>query len=92
MYPLTRLFQMEKRTGVYTTLLMSTGLTFGTISALFGYTRGYIDQSQYSALVTVVIASAIVPTLIAQGFFRPHTTNVIPANGDVTAQESTHGR
>lgn len=91
-YPLTRLFRMEKRTGVYTTLLMSTGLTFGTISALFGYTRGYIDQNQYSALVTVVIGSAIVPTLIAQGFFRPRIINLIDANGNATAQELNEGR
>ncbi len=70
-YPLARFFRMDKRTSAYTTLLMSTGLTFGTISALFGLTRGYITQAQYSALVTVVIGSAIVPTLIAQSFFRP---------------------
>jgi hypothetical protein len=55
----------------YTTLLMSTGLTFGTISALFGLNKGYISGYQYSILVTVVIGSAIVPTVIAQAFFRP---------------------
>jgi Kef-type K+ transport system membrane component KefB len=80
-WPLTRLFRFGARQGNYTTLLMSTGLTFGTISALFGLTHGYtdssgayrtyIDQEQYSVLVTVVIASAVVPTLIAQRFFRP---------------------
>jgi hypothetical protein len=46
-------------------------LTFGTISSLFGLTHGYIDRSQYTVLVTVVIASAVVPTLVAQAFFRP---------------------
>jgi hypothetical protein len=50
---------------------MSTGLTFGTISALFGYQRGFITQSQYTVLVTVVIGSAVVPTLIAQAWFAP---------------------
>ena len=50
-------------------MLMSTGLTFGTISALFGLTHGIIDQLQYSVLATVVIASAVVPTIIAQTFF-----------------------
>lgn len=70
-YPLAKLFRMDSRTATYTTLLMSTGLTFGTISALFGLTRGYITQAQYSALVTVVIGSAVIPTLIAQSFFRP---------------------
>lgn len=71
--PLTRLFRLAKRDGIYTTLLMSTGLTFGTISALFGYQRGFITQSQYTVLVTVVIASAVVPTVIAQTFFSPST-------------------
>jgi hypothetical protein len=50
---------------------MATGLTFGTISALFGLTHGYIDQAQYTVLVTVVILRAVVPTLIAERFFRP---------------------
>jgi Kef-type K+ transport system membrane component KefB len=70
-YPLTVLFRFTKKIGMYTTLLMSTGLTFGSISALFGYSRGIITQDQYTILVTVVIASAVVPTLIAQWFFRP---------------------
>ncbi|MBI3949485.1 MAG: cation:proton antiporter [Acidobacteria bacterium] len=70
-WPLTRAFRFTPRTSMYTTLLMSTGLTFGSISALFGYTRQILDRSQYTILVTVVIASAIVPTMIAQAFFRP---------------------
>jgi len=73
-WPLTRIFAMERRSGTYTTLLMSTGLTFGTISALFGLTNGLIDQGQYTILVTVVIGSAIIPTLIAQTWFLPETT------------------
>jgi Kef-type K+ transport system membrane component KefB len=60
------------RNGNYTTLLMSTGLTFGTISALFGLDHHYISPEQYSILVTVVIGSAIVPTMIAQTWFRPN--------------------
>jgi hypothetical protein len=50
---------------------MSTGLTFGTISALFGLTNHIINQSQYTILVTAVIGSAVVPTLIAQRWFMP---------------------
>jgi Kef-type K+ transport system membrane component KefB len=69
--PLTRYFRFERREGAYTTLLMSTGLTFGTISALFGLTNHIITQAQYTVLVTTVIASAVVPTLIAQRFFQP---------------------
>jgi len=59
------------REALYTTLLMSTGLTMGTISSLFGYQRGIIDQTQFSVLVAVVVASAIVPTFFAQRFFHP---------------------
>lgn len=69
--PLTRFFNFGRREGMYTTLLMSTGLTFGTICALYGLTNGIIDQQQYTILVTTVIASAVVPTLIAQRWFEP---------------------
>ena len=55
----------------FITLLMSTGLTFGTISSLYGLNAGIIDGTQFSLLVTVVVLSAIVPTAIAQGFFSP---------------------
>jgi len=70
-WPLTAAFRFGPRNGMYTTLLMSTGLTFGSISALYGLTNNFITQSQYTVLVTVVIASAVVPTLIAQAFFLP---------------------
>ncbi|HUJ36401.1 MAG TPA: cation:proton antiporter [Hyphomicrobium sp.] len=69
--PLTRFYEFEPREGMYTTLLMSTGLTFGTISALFGLTNKIIDQEQYTILVAAVIGSAVVPTLIAQQWFMP---------------------
>jgi len=69
--PLTKVFRFEAREGMYTTLLMSTGLTFGTISALFGLSNQIIDQQQYTILVTAVIGSAVVPTLIAQRWFQP---------------------
>jgi Kef-type K+ transport system membrane component KefB len=69
--PLTELFRFGRRRGLYTSLMMSTGLTFGTISALFGLNHGIIDQGQYTVLVTVVVLSAVVPTVIAQQFFQP---------------------
>lgn len=69
--PLTRYFQFKPREGMYTTLMMSTGLTFGSISALFGLTNHIISQAQYTILVTGVIGSAVVPTFIAQLWFRP---------------------
>ena len=68
-YPVTKVFGSPKKEAMYTTLLMSTGLTFGTISALFGLSRGIIDQSQYSALVAAVIGSAVIPTVIANAFY-----------------------
>jgi Kef-type K+ transport system membrane component KefB len=70
-YPLARLHYMGKREASYTTLLMATGLTFGTISALFGLQNKIIDQREYTILVSVVILSAFVPTLIAQKLFQP---------------------
>lgn len=70
-YPVTRAYGSPKQEGMYTTLLMSTGLTFGTISALFGLSHRIVDQAQYSALVVAVIGSAVVPTLVANAFFLP---------------------
>jgi Kef-type K+ transport system membrane component KefB len=70
-WPSSRMFMMRSREASYTTLLMATGLTFGTISALFGLNNKIIDQNQYTVLVTVVILSAIIPTVIAQKFFQP---------------------
>jgi len=69
--PLTSVFRFGNREGMYTTLLMSTGLTFGSICALFGLNNKIIDQSQYTVLVVAVIGSAVVPTLIAQRWFQP---------------------
>lgn len=71
-FPVTRAYGAPGKEATYTTLLMSTGLTFGTISALFGLSRQIIDQAQYSALVAAVIGSAVIPTLIANAFFFPH--------------------
>jgi Kef-type K+ transport system membrane component KefB len=69
--PLTKAFRLGPREGMYTTLLMCTGLTFGSISALFGFTNHIIDQEQYTVLVTAVILSAVIPTLIAERWFQP---------------------
>lgn len=69
--PTVRSFKYQREEGLYYTLMMSTGLTFGTISALFGLNHGVIDQGQYSFLVATVIGSAVVPTMIANAFFMP---------------------
>lgn len=71
LYPVIRKFREEKNEKWYYTLLMSTGLTFGTISALYGLTNGIISKDQYSIIVAVVIASAVIPTIIANKFFLP---------------------
>jgi len=71
LFPVVSRFRQERHERWYYTLLMSTGLTFGTISALYGYSHGIIDAGQYSFLVAVVIASAVVPTLIAGYAFLP---------------------
>lgn len=70
-YPVAIQSGSTRQESMYTTLLMSTGLTFGTISALYGLSHGIVDQAQYSALVAAVIGSAVVPTLIANAFFMP---------------------
>jgi len=67
-YPLAR---RHAGSNAFTTLLTSTGLTFGTISALYGLNAHIIDRTQFSLLVTVVVLSAIVPTAIAQRWFSP---------------------
>jgi Kef-type K+ transport system membrane component KefB len=70
-WPTAKAFHVPKRERTYTTLLMATGLTFGSIAALYGLTNNLITETQYTELVTVVILSAFLPTLIAQQFFRP---------------------
>jgi Kef-type K+ transport system membrane component KefB len=71
-FPLARyVFKYPSSNANYLTLMMATGLTFGTISSLYGLTHHYINQAQYTALVTVVILTAIVPTAIAQILFKP---------------------
>jgi Kef-type K+ transport system membrane component KefB len=75
-WPTAAAFGIPRRERGYLTLLMSTGLTFGSIAALFGLTHGLISQEQYSELVTVVILSAFVPTLVAQQLFQPRTVDL----------------
>ena len=69
----------------YLTLLMSTGLTFGTISALYGLQAGHITSAQFSVLVAVVIGTAVIPTFVAQRWFSPALPDQIQE--EVLAQE-----
>jgi Kef-type K+ transport system membrane component KefB len=85
-YPVTRTYGSPHEEGMYTTLMMSTGLTFGTISALFGLSNGIVDQAQYSALVAAVIASAVIPTLIANAFFLPR--HLLPKHAEAIQEDA----
>ncbi len=89
LYPFVRLFRRDRNERWYYTLLMSTGLTFGTISALFGLSHGIVTQGQYSFLVATVIASAVVPTLIAGLFFLP--AHLLPVPGERKAEPERDG-
>jgi Kef-type K+ transport system membrane component KefB len=95
-WPTAALFKMNARDRTYTTLLMATGLTFGSIAALYGLTNHLISQRQYSVLVTVVILSAFVPTLIAQQWFEPDLEGLDEeleeeaGEEDLTALHHTH--
>jgi glutathione-regulated potassium-efflux system ancillary protein KefC len=70
-FPAVNAFRYSRQETVYYTLMMSTGLTFGTISALFGLSHGIITPGQYSHLVATVIGSAVIPTIVANAFFMP---------------------
>jgi len=78
-YPLARRYTAPH--AMFTTLLMSTGLTFGTITSLYGLNAHIIDRTQFSLLITVVVLSAIVPTAIAQRFYQPRADEL----RDITA-------
>ena len=83
-YPIARRHMGEHTT--FGTLLMSTGLTFGTIASLFGLNAGIIDTTQFSLLITVVVLSAILPTAIAQRFFSPDREAELAADRAATVE------
>ncbi|MGB2590807.1 MAG: cation:proton antiporter [Candidatus Acidiferrum sp.] len=88
LYPTVKSFQYQREEGLYYTLMMSTGLTFGTISALFGLSHGVITQSQYSYIVATVIGSAVVPTMFANAWFMPRHLLPKPEQESVAKQVS----
>jgi Kef-type K+ transport system membrane component KefB len=87
LYPAIHNFRDDTKEKWYYTLLMSTGLTFGTISALFGLSHNIISQAQYSLIVGAVIASAVIPTLIANKFFLPDHLLEAPVLDDQAPDE-----
>jgi Kef-type K+ transport system membrane component KefB len=91
-WPTAAAFRIPRRERAYLTLLMSTGLTFGSIAALYGLTHDLISQQQYSELVTVVILSAFVPTLVAQQLFQPRVVDVEEEEALGAEDASTIGR
>src|SRR5881396_3544348 len=90
LFPTVKAFKYQREEGLYFTLMMSTGLTFGTISALFGINHGIIDQAQYSNLVAAVIGSAVVPTAIANAFFLPK--HLLPRSDEPAESQSEEVR
>jgi Kef-type K+ transport system membrane component KefB len=88
LYPVIHRFRNDKKEKWYYTLLMSTGLTFGTISALFGLSHNIMSQAQYSFIVGAVIASAVIPTLIANKFFLPSHLLEAPVLDDQAPDEN----
>jgi glutathione-regulated potassium-efflux system ancillary protein KefC len=87
-FPATKYFRYERKEGLYLTMMMSTGLTFGTISALFGLAHGIITPSQYSFIVATVIATAVIPTIIGNALFLPtHHLPVAASQEEVAEAE-----
>lgn len=84
LFPTIKAFKYAKNEGLYYTLMMSTGLTFGTISALFGLSHGIITPAQYSYIVATVIGSAVVPTMVANAWFLPR--HLLPRNEETSAE------
>ncbi|HOJ13736.1 MAG TPA: cation:proton antiporter [Deltaproteobacteria bacterium] len=89
LYPFISMFRKETNERWYYTLMMSTGLTFGTISALYGLSHGIVGREQYSFLVAGVIASAVIPTMIANLAFIPYS--LLPGTPEPTAEEIEEG-
>jgi Kef-type K+ transport system membrane component KefB len=89
-YPATKVCGNNHKDSMYTTLLMSTGLTFGSISALFGLSHGVISKNQYSFLIAAVVLSAVVPTLIANAFYLPRhlLRHETPAGDNMVGSDS----
>jgi len=92
LYPVINRFKKHKDEKWYYTLLMSTGLTFGTISALYGLTNNIITKEQYTFLVGTVIASAIIPTVIANKFFLPRHLLTEPILDDQAPEIPSNGK
>jgi len=90
LYPVVGIYRKQHKERWYYTLLMSTGLTFGTISALYGFSHGIVTRGQYSFLVAVVIASAVIPTMIANFVFMPkHLLSTIRSDQTPSAKPGT---
>jgi Kef-type K+ transport system membrane component KefB len=86
LFPVISRFRSDRKERWYYTLLMSTGLTFGTISAIYGLTHGIVSKEQYSYLVAVVIGSAVIPTIIANFAFLPKHLLKIPLSDEEMLQ------
>ncbi len=88
LFPVVKAFSYRRDESLYYTLMMSTGLTFGTISSLFGLSHGIITEAQYSFLVATVIGSAVIPTVIANALFMPR--HLLPKREKIIQQAPAH--
>jgi len=88
-YPFARRY--VKKEAMFTTLLMSTGLTMGTISSMYGLSSGIINRAQFSVLVAVVVLSAVLPTFIATKWFYPSHIMNGGNESDLMTDEETGG-
>ena len=84
------------REAVPVALLMSTGLTFGTVIALAALGEGLVDRSQYTVLVAAILIAAVIPSAIAQRSWRrkPAASELGPMAGVLSSPQSTpsHGQ
>ena len=60
-----------KQNHTYVTMMMSTGLTFGLVAAVFGLNNGIINQTEYSVITGILVLSAILPTFVAEKWYTP---------------------
>jgi glutathione-regulated potassium-efflux system ancillary protein KefC len=89
LYPVVGLFREERSERWYYKLMMSTGLTFGTIAALYGFSHGIVTHGQYSFLVAAVIGSAVISTTIANFAFLPR--HLLPSRSVEASGSGTGG-
>ena len=91
-WPLARISRFSRREATYVSLLLSTGLTFGSIAALYGLSHGLIERDQYAVLVTAIILSGILPALTAERWFSPEPASITSRSAGADRTRLRDGR